>query len=61
MMQINRVQASTGYVWIRQGIWLFKQNPFTLLMLVFLYVFLVQLSMFIPVIGFIVILILYTV
>ena len=58
MMQINRVQASTGYVWIRQGIWLFKQNTFTLLMLVFLYVFLVQLSMFIPVIGFIVILIL---
>ena len=58
MIQINRVQASTGYVWIRQGIWLFKQNPFTLLMLVFLYIFLVQLSMFIPVIGFVVILIL---
>jgi hypothetical protein len=58
MLQINRVQPSTGYIWIRQGIWLFKQNPFTLLMLVFLYIFLVQLSMFIPIIGFIIILIL---
>jgi hypothetical protein len=58
MIHINQVQASTGYIWIRQGIWLFKQNPFTLLMLVFLYIFLVQLSMFIPIIGFVIVLIL---
>jgi hypothetical protein len=57
-MQINRVNAATGYTWIRQGIWLFKQNPFTFLMLVFLYIFVFQLSMFIPIIGFIVVLIL---
>jgi hypothetical protein len=56
-MQINRVPSSAGYTWIRQGIWLFKQNPFTFLMLVFLYIFTVQLSMFIPIIGFIIVLI----
>lgn len=57
-MQINRVQAAAGYTWIRQGIWLFKQNPFTFLMLVFLYLFMLQMSMFVPIIGFLVVLIL---
>ena len=50
-MLIKPVALKEGYVWIRQGFWLFKQNPFTFLMLVFLYIFLVQLSMFIPLIG----------
>ena len=50
-MLIKHVKPSEGYTWLRQGFWLFKQNPFTFLMLVFLYVFVVQLSMFIPLIG----------
>jgi hypothetical protein len=58
MIQINRVPSSTGYTWIRQGIWLFKQSPFTFLMLVFLYIFVVQMSMFIPIVGFVIVLIL---
>ena len=57
-MQINQVSPSTGYKWIRQGIWLFKQNPFTFLMLVFLYIFVVQLSMFIPILGLMIVLVL---
>jgi hypothetical protein len=57
-MHINKVSPQTGYLWIRQGFWLFKQNPFTFLMLVFLYIFVVQLSMFLPIIGFILILVL---
>ncbi len=56
-MQINRLPPKSGYIWIRQGIWLFKQNPFTFLMLVFLYIFLMQLSMFIPIVGIIFVLI----
>jgi len=56
-MQINRVPPSMGYIWIRQGIWLFKKNPFTFLMLVFLYIFIVQLSLFIPILGLVIVLI----
>jgi hypothetical protein len=40
-MQINRLSPHAGYIWIRQGMWLFKQSPFTFLMLVFLYIFVV--------------------
>lgn len=50
-MHIKEVNAKEGYVWLRQGFWLFKQNPFTFLMLVFFYIFAVQLSLFIPVLG----------
>jgi hypothetical protein len=57
-MQINRQSPSAGYTWIRQGIWLFKQNPFTFMMLVFLYIFIIQISMFIPIVGLIVVLVL---
>jgi hypothetical protein len=57
-MQINRLPPSAGYTWIRQGIWLFKQNPFTFMMLVFLYIFIVQISMFIPILGLLIILLL---
>jgi hypothetical protein len=57
-MQINQVSSSTGFTWIRQGIWLFKQSPFTFLMLVFLYIFVVQLSMFIPILGLMIVLVL---
>ena len=45
-MKLNNVTAQQGYVWIRQGIWLFKQNPLGFLMLVFLYIFLVVKSAF---------------
>lgn len=50
-MKLNHVTPKDGYTWIRQGIWLFKQNPIGFLMLVFLYVFAAQLAVIIPVIG----------
>ena len=50
-MKLNSVSPKEGYTWIRQGIWLFKQNPLGFLMLVFMYVFLAQLAVLVPVIG----------
>jgi hypothetical protein len=50
-MRLNSVAPKEGYTWIRQGIWLFKQNPLGFLMLVFMYVFVAQLAVIIPVIG----------
>ena len=50
-MKLNSVEPKEGYTWIRQGIWLFKQNPLGFLMLVFMYVFAAQLAVIIPVIG----------
>ncbi len=50
-MKLNSVAPQEGYTWIRQGIWLFKQNPLGFLMLVFMYVFVAQLAVIIPVIG----------
>lgn len=50
-MKLNYIAPKEGYTWIRQGIWLFRQNPIGFLMLVFLYVFVAQLAVFIPVIG----------
>lgn len=50
-MKLNYVAPKDGYTWIRQGIWLFKQNPLGFLMLVFMYVFATQLAVIIPVIG----------
>ena len=50
-MKLNSVAPKEGYTWIRQGIWLFKQNPLGFLMLVFLYVFAAQLAVIVPVIG----------
>lgn len=50
-MKLNIVAPKEGYTWIRQGIWLFKQNPLGFLMLVFLYIFTAQLAVIIPVIG----------
>jgi len=57
-MKLNSVVPKEGYTWIRQGIWLFKQNPLGFLMLVFLYVFAAQLAVIIPVIGVFVVLLL---
>lgn len=50
-MKLNSVAPKDGYTWIRQGIWLFKQNPLGFLMLVFMYVFAAQLAVIIPVVG----------
>ena len=50
-MKLNYIAPKDGYIWIRQGIWLFKQNPIGFLMLVFMYVFAAQLAVIIPVIG----------
>ena len=50
-MKLNTVAPKEGYTWIRQGIWLFKQNPLGFLMLVFMYVFVAQLAVIVPVIG----------
>ena len=50
-MKLNSVIPKEGYTWIRQGIWLFKQNPLGFLMLVFMYVFVAQLAVMIPVMG----------
>jgi hypothetical protein len=50
-MKLNTVAPKEGYTWIRQGIWLFKQNPLGFLMLVFMYVFAAQLAVMVPVIG----------
>ena len=50
-MRLNSVAPKEGYTWIKQGIWLFKQNPLGFLMLVFMYVFVAQLAVIVPVIG----------
>lgn len=50
-MKLNSVAPKEGYTWIRQGTWLFKQNPLGFLMLVFMYVFVAQLAVLVPVIG----------
>lgn len=50
-MKLNSVAPKEGYTWIRQGIWLFKQNPLGFLMLVFMYVFVAQLAVLVPIIG----------
>ncbi len=50
-MKLNTVEPKEGYTWIRQGIWLFQQNPLGFLMLVFMYVFAAQLAVIVPVIG----------
>ncbi|MGN6649682.1 BPSS1780 family membrane protein [Trinickia sp.] len=36
-MQLTEVSAKTGYVWFRQGIWLFRRNPLGFLTIFFTY------------------------
>ena len=50
-MKLNSLAPKEGYTWIRQGIWLFKQNPLGFLMLIFMYVFVAQIAIMVPVIG----------
>ncbi|SIT46698.1 putative transmembrane protein [Paraburkholderia ribeironis] len=50
-MQLIEVPAKTGYVWFRQGIWLFRKNPLAFLTLFFTYLLVMTLVSQIPVIG----------
>lgn len=57
-MQLKLASAREGYVWFRQGVWLFKKNPLAFLMLVFFYIFVAQFAILIPVFGVFIILVL---
>jgi hypothetical protein len=50
-MQLIEVPAKTGYVWFRQGIWLFRRNPLAFLTLFFAYLLAMTLISAIPVLG----------
>ncbi|HEY3598182.1 MAG TPA: BPSS1780 family membrane protein [Paraburkholderia sp.] len=50
-MQLIEVPAKTGYVWFRQGIWLFRKNPLAFLTLFFAYLLVMTLMSLIPLIG----------
>ncbi|PLZ00987.1 hypothetical protein CY652_18250 [Burkholderia sp. WAC0059] len=50
-MQLTEVSAKTGYVWFRQGIWLFRRNPLAFLTLFFAYLLAMTVISVIPVIG----------
>ncbi|WP_426397692.1 BPSS1780 family membrane protein [Ralstonia sp. R-29] len=38
-MQLIEAPAKQGYVWLRQGVWLFRKNPIAFLLLTMLYTF----------------------
>ena len=44
-MQLIEVPAKQGYVWLRQGAWLFRKNPIGFLLLLFMYLFAANLLM----------------
>jgi hypothetical protein len=50
-MQLIEVPAKTGYVWFRQGIWLFRRNPLAFLTLFFAYLLAMTAISLIPFIG----------
>lgn len=50
-MQLNLVGAKTGYLWFRQGLWLFRRNPIGLLLLMLTASFALLLLTVIPVLG----------
>jgi hypothetical protein len=50
-MRLIEVPAKTGYVWFRQGLWLFRRNPFAFLTVFFAYLFVMTLISRVPVIG----------
>ncbi|MEW6342513.1 MAG: BPSS1780 family membrane protein [Paraburkholderia sp.] len=50
-MQLIEVPAKAGYVWFRQGIWLFRKNPLAFLTLIFAYLLVVTLIEQIPFVG----------
>lgn len=50
-MQLTEVSAKTGYVWYRQGIWLFRRNPLGFLTIFFTYLLAMWALSMIPVVG----------
>lgn len=50
-MQLIEVPAKTGYVWFRQGIWLFRRNPLAFITLFFTYLLAITLVSMVPVVG----------
>jgi hypothetical protein len=50
-MHLNEVPAKTGYVWFRQGLWLFRRNPLAFLTIFFAYLFAMMVISLLPVIG----------
>jgi hypothetical protein len=50
-MQLIEVPAKTGYLWYRQGIWLFRRNPLAFLTLFFTYLFAMWIVSLVPLIG----------
>ncbi len=50
-MRLIEVPAKTGYVWFRQGLWLFRRNPFVFLTVFFAYLFVMTLISRVPLIG----------
>ncbi|CAB3721675.1 BPSS1780 family membrane protein [Trinickia soli] len=50
-MQLTEVPAKTGYVWYRQGIWLFRRNPLGFLAIFFTYLLAMWAVSMIPIIG----------
>ena len=57
-MQLKQAAARDGYLWIRQGLWLFKKNPLVFFMLIFLYIFIAQFLILVPVFGVFIVLLL---
>lgn len=50
-MQLTEVSAKTGYVWYRQGIWLFRRNPLGFLTIFFTYLLAMMAISRIPLAG----------
>ncbi|AKM29317.1 hypothetical protein AB870_02975 [Pandoraea faecigallinarum] len=50
-MQLLEVPPKSGYVWLRQGIWLFRKNPLAIMSLLFAYLFGTLVVSFVPVVG----------
>ncbi len=48
-MQLIEVPAKTGYVWFRQGIWLFRRNPLAVLVAMICYLPVAMLFWFAPI------------
>ncbi|RKP47466.1 BPSS1780 family membrane protein [Trinickia fusca] len=50
-MQLIEVPAKTGYVWFRQGIWLFRKNPLAFVTIFFTYLLAMWVVSLAPIIG----------
>jgi hypothetical protein len=50
-MQLIEVPAKTGYIWYRQGIWLFRRNPLAFLTIFFTYLIAMWIVSLVPMIG----------